>query len=310
MRYSTDTLSRREMRCCFSRFCITMILYLVVMKAVVQGMAYVAVEFLPQYVNSPRWYPVMQILINDMGVYIPGLTLVPLLLHRLPRAPKMQVNRLSLWELFQGIVFTMGAAYIASGITSGIVEWLENFAGAESENILDGFTSAMPGWLSFAAIVVVGPILEEVIFRKIMFEPMRALGDIPAVLMTALSFALFHMNLYQMLYAFTAGLIFGSVVLLTGSIRDAILLHMAINGFSQLHQLSDALEYQLFLGLVVTGCILTVPFFLARSVGRYHFEPGPLHFHSREKLRACFTSVWFWLLLVVGIGGSIVRIFQ
>lgn len=129
------------------------------------------------------------------------------------------------------------------------------------------------------------------------------------MVLSALAFALFHANLYQTAYAFVLGLVFGAVVLLTGSIRDTILLHMLINGFSVVMQLNLPDEVFLAASVFIYLSIgIAIAMFLAVRRG-YHMEPGPLPFRPQEKARACRRSVWFWVMLVLGLGYSAVTIF-
>lgn len=297
------------MRKCYSRFSITVILYLAAIEGCSVLLAMGAVWLLPEYLNDAHWYPMIQVAINDIAAYLPGFTLVPLLLHKLPRAPKTPVDRLSLGEFAQATLFSVGTVYLLAGMTNYLVRWLESCIGMESSNVVDSFSSTLPAWLSIVAMVLIAPICEELIFRKLMFEPLRSLGDLSAVLLTALAFALFHVNLYQMVYAFFAGLVFGCVVLLTGSVWDTILLHMLVNGFSRLLAIEGSDVYWTVIGGVLVVCILSVPYFLLRSAGKYHMEPGPLPFKREEKLRACLSSIWFWMMLLGGTALSVVLIF-
>lgn len=76
---------------------------------------------------------------------------------------------------------------------------------------------------------VVAPIVEELIFRKLLLDRLRRYGDIPAILMTGIAFGLFHMNLSQMFYAAALGFIFAYVTIRTNTVRYSILLHIMIN---------------------------------------------------------------------------------
>lgn len=79
----------------------------------------------------------------------------------------------------------------------------------------------------YAAIAA--PIIEELIFRKILLNKLRRYGDVPAILITAFAFGLFHMNLAQFFYAMALGMIFAYVTIRTNTVRYSILLHIMIN---------------------------------------------------------------------------------
>jgi membrane protease YdiL (CAAX protease family) len=76
---------------------------------------------------------------------------------------------------------------------------------------------------------IAAPIVEEIIFRKLLLNKLRSYGDIPAILISSIAFGLFHMNVAQMFYATALGIIFAYVAIRTNSIRYNIILHILIN---------------------------------------------------------------------------------
>ncbi|WP_288273273.1 CPBP family intramembrane glutamic endopeptidase [uncultured Bifidobacterium sp.] len=82
------------------------------------------------------------------------------------------------------------------------------------------------------ATVIVAPLVEEWLFRKQIIGRLRRYGERPAIVLSALFFGLFHLNLYQFFYAFGLGLLFGYVYTRTSQLRYTVALHMAINGGS------------------------------------------------------------------------------
>jgi len=76
---------------------------------------------------------------------------------------------------------------------------------------------------------LVAPIVEELIFRKLLLDKLRRFGDVPAILMTGFAFGLFHMNLSQFFYATALGFIFAYITIKTNTVRYSIILHIMIN---------------------------------------------------------------------------------
>lgn len=138
---------------------------------------------------------------------------------------------------------------------------------------------------------------EEVIFRRLLLDRIRIFGDGAAILIGGAAFGLFHGNLNQTLYAFALGAIFTAIVLMTNRIRYTIAIHMVINGISVLTTFyqADWLLYPIAMVILFSILFSIVLFFVRRK--RYTFEPGPLPFTSREKVHACFSSPWVWILL-------------
>lgn len=307
--YTPKPMSRRDLRKCYSRFSISVILMVALAQLMGAGLYYGAARFFPQYYRDAFWGPILALAINDVSVYLPGLVLFPLVLRRMPKGNPIPVDRLSLWEFVQAAVFSFGVGYGCSLLTSLSIYGLEHLTGQSTSNVVDSFSASLPIWLTAVAFVLVAPVMEELIFRRILLRRLLGLGDVSAVVLSALAFALFHANLYQTAYAFVLGLAFGAIVLLTGSIRDTILLHMFINGFSVVMQLNLPDEALVAASVFIYLSIgIAIAMFLAVRLG-YHMEPGPLPFSAREKRRACRRSVWFWVMLVLGLAYSAATIF-
>lgn len=119
-------------------------------------------------------------------------------------------------------------------------EWvLENMP--ELPNILKesfGDIINTPG--GYLALGIVAPVAEEVVFRgAILRELLKWLGGPGstgkawgAIAISALLFALVHMNPAQMPYAFVAGLLMGWMYWRTGSILPGIVFHVTTNTIS------------------------------------------------------------------------------
>lgn len=307
--YTPDNMSRRDLRKCYSQFSISILLLLASTYGMALLLSLLSHRFFAAYLSDPFWYPIIQISINDLSSYLPGLILLPLLLRKLPAAPPLPVDRLSLWELLQALVFSFGAGYLFLFPTNLLIDLLEKLLGITAFDAVSTLESSLPPGLLVLAFVVIAPVFEEILFRGILLRRLRGLGDVSAVVLSALAFGLFHANLQQTAYAIVLGMVFAAIVLLTGSIRDTILLHMAINGASVLLLLLDSdlsnLLFLIFVFLCMGGCIA----FFVTTWKNYHMEPGPLPFHARDKRRACLLSPWFWLLLIIGLGLSVSLVF-
>lgn len=88
------------------------------------------------------------------------------------------------------------------------------------------------GWAILSAVVA-APILEEVLFRGLIFESCRErFGRGAAVLISALLFGLIHVIPVQVINAFVVGLILGYVYLKTNSLLSVIILHGVNNAIA------------------------------------------------------------------------------
>ena len=86
--------------------------------------------------------------------------------------------------------------------------------------------------IGFLIPAVIGPIVEELIFRKLMIDRLHNYGETAVIVFTALCFGLFHGNLTQFLYAGCVGLFLGYVYCKTGKVIYTMIMHILLNTFS------------------------------------------------------------------------------
>lgn len=104
---------------------------------------------------------------------------------------------------------------------------------------------AMSPIILILTAVVIAPIYEEVIFRGILLKGMASkINPTLALVVSALFFAMLHMNFPQGINAFLLGLVIGSIYLNTGSIYLCIFAHFVNNSVG----ISTSMEFQLISG--------------------------------------------------------------
>lgn len=147
-----------------------------------------------------------------------------------PQVPVVQreKRKISVKDFIVLFFICMAATYLFNFVSVGINYVIGLLKQSPVVNPLD---SAIGGnvILQVFVLAISAPIIEELVFRKIMLDCLRPYGDKLAIWVTALAFALFHGNLSQALYAFVLGLIFAYVVVRTNDVRYSIALHIIIN---------------------------------------------------------------------------------
>jgi len=92
------------------------------------------------------------------------------------------------------------------------------------------FESDYGWWGAFFKVAVMAPVVEELIFRGLILQGFRRnYNGVVAVFMSALLFALFHLNPWQFPATFVLGLLLGWIMLRTNNILLAILGHSVNN---------------------------------------------------------------------------------
>ena len=103
-----------------------------------------------------------------------------------------------------------------------------------NENIIDKV-------LMFVIIALVGPLLEELLFRGIMLTPHIRFGQMFAVVITGILFGLYHVNYVQIISAAIMGVAFGFLAVKTRSIIVPVIVHMINNSLGAIQYI--ALSY-------------------------------------------------------------------
>lgn len=83
--------------------------------------------------------------------------------------------------------------------------------------------------LTMSYVCILGPILEEIIFRGFILNGTKKYGEAVGVVVSTLFFMMYHGNLAQTVTPLLVGLLFGFLTVRTGSILPAILCHMLHN---------------------------------------------------------------------------------
>ena len=163
------------------------------------------------------------------GVAFPFLCLF----LRRTKAEPPKKRKIPLWQ-FSIVIPIMYTLTIVGNLLGQVLSAVLNmFPFIKAENQLaETLLSNDVLLVTFILTVLVAPIMEELVFRKMLISRLLPLGEGFAVLLSAFFFGLFHGNFYQFFYAFWLGLVFGFVFAKTGKVMYTIALHMAVNFFS------------------------------------------------------------------------------
>ena len=181
----------------------------------------------------------MQKILDTMGphvlllmVYVPNLISLLvfwLIIRKLPKAD-WKTESLGFGKILR-IFLMMYAVATLLNLAGGAVSNAAPAGGTEQLDLINSVvnTKLISG---FAIVVLIGPLLEELMFRKLMIDRLHDYGESNAILFSALCFGLFHGNLAQFLYAFGVGLFLGYVYCRTRRVTVTFLMHSLLNAFS------------------------------------------------------------------------------
>lgn len=89
------------------------------------------------------------------------------------------------------------------------------------------------GWIGILAVAIIGPVLEEMLFRgAITKELLKQYEPLKAILISGLIFGIFHLNPAQIFPAMLIGFVLAWLYWRTGSLVPGILIHIVNNSLS------------------------------------------------------------------------------
>ncbi|SHN35132.1 CPBP family intramembrane glutamic endopeptidase [Gracilibacillus kekensis] len=159
------------------------------------------------------------------------------------RTEQKQIGTIILWSVL---------GFILVFITQIVAVVIETFVfGIKpgSQNTMDLMNIARQAPIFIIIISVLGPILEELVFRKAIFGSLhKRMNFFFAALLSGIIFAAVHMDFSHLLTYTAIGMVFAFLYVETKRIIVPIIAHMAINTYAVIGQLSidpEQIEEQL-----------------------------------------------------------------
>ena len=171
--------------------------------------------------DAPLW---LVFLISSGPLYLIAMPMGLMLMKAVPELPTRKFD-MTPGRFFTLLLMCLPIMYGGSIIGNLLSAILSD---GTAENTIASMAMTLdPSMIIFG--VILGPIFEEWMFRKQIISRTRRYGEKLSILLSALMFGLFHLNLFQFFYAFGLGLMFGYVYMRTSQLRYSIVMHMIIN---------------------------------------------------------------------------------
>ncbi|MBR2019596.1 MAG: CPBP family intramembrane metalloprotease [Clostridia bacterium] len=288
--------------------------YIFAAVLVLQLLAVLCIELFAPHWMSADWYVMV---VSNTCMYLVMPTSLFLFRMAPKQAPK-QTRRIGFWA-FCGLIALCFSISLLGNLAGNFVnEIISTFTGKEPTNELTELTLNSPFWATLLYCGILAPIMEEIFYRKLVIDRLRRYGDLPAILISGVTFGLIHGNFNQFFYAAAIGLLFGYVYLYTGKLRYTVALHAIFNlisgvGVSELLKHLDlaALEtqgveavlnnpvpfllligYYLFLGL----CFVCAPIAIALLWKYVRFEKAAQPLTARQWASVTLKNPGVWVL--------------
>ncbi len=220
----TGTLSESDAQRYFSALGAAVAVMMAVYYALVFALSFALARFAPWVFSNP----ILNNVLSLLPLYGVAFPLFYLMLRRLPR-DRVQPEKMSGKDSVMGFCVAITLMMAGNYVGNFVIALLEATTGTQTLNPVESMTSGHAWWINLIFMAIFPPILEELVFRKILCERLLPLGEGYAIVLSSVIFGLVHGNFYQFFYAFTLGLLFSLIYVKTGRIRYSVIYHMLIN---------------------------------------------------------------------------------
>lgn len=158
--------------------------------------------------------------------------------------------------------------------------------------------------VSLLSVVILPAVVEELLFRGLIFKGLKPYGKVFSVTLSALIFSLYHMSIDQLIYPFLVGLLLGVIMHKENNILYCIAIHFTNNFLSlTLSYLNINLSYHHWTYILI-AIILLIAFV---SIILY-FTLKSRKKESKEKISSegkVYFSICLTILVIIFILSSI-----
>ncbi len=170
-------------------------------------------------------------LLTTITQFIIPLAIGYVLLKQIKTTP-IKKHKLSLKKFLICVCITLALIYIGDYIIgAGIKGVVGVFKPDKAVDTVTNLISGKSIWLRLLESCLLAPIVEELLYRKLLIDRTIKFGAGISIFISALIFGFCHGNLTQTISAFIGGCFFAFVYIKTGNIIYTIILHMIANFF-------------------------------------------------------------------------------
>ncbi len=208
------------------------------------------------------------------------------------------------WKIFGFSAIALGVMQLGSLI---YLLYYYLFSAFGVDLSLPMFETDSSNWLVnvmvFSYAVVFGPIMEEILFRGLLFHKLRRYGDMPAILLTAILFAMLHMNFVQLPGPLLFGVAVGIIMSKTNSIWPCIGVHIFNNLFAMLsgYMSENAANiYETLLMIIYFAAGIVCFILLFKDIKAVFLKHGDCRVLSvGQKFGAMLNNAWFYVFFAL-----------
>lgn len=196
----------------------------------------------------------ISVLLSIAPMYLIGIPVLVALVKRVP-ATEIPQRRMKWWQFLLAFIMCYALMYICNWIGLGLTTVIGLLINSTVGNPIVSLATSTNILTNIIFMVILAPIIEEMVFRKLLVDRTVRYGQGISILLSGLMFGLFHGNLNQFVYAFGIGCFFAFIYVKTGNIKYSIIMHMIINFFGSVVTmiLLKMANYEAYMEAILAG---------------------------------------------------------
>ena len=169
-----------------------------------------------------------RLVISSICNYILPFPILLFLMKKL-ESEKLEKESLSITSFLLYFCISFTLMIIGNLIGIGVTSLIGTAIQSDIANPIQTLINSSDILLNLIIISIIGPIFEELFFRKLLIDRTIKYGAKISIILSATLFGLMHGNLNQFFYAFLLGGFFSYTYIKTGKIIYPIILHICLN---------------------------------------------------------------------------------
>ena len=158
------------------------------------------------------------LLLNDLYTAVAIAIFSLISRKRIPQKPVI-MEKMTFGKFLAFVIIAVFLMISGSAMGNIVSAYLGKITDKEVTNYVEELVTGFPLWQIFIAVVIIAPITEEFLFRKLILTRVTKYGTTFAVLFSGMVFGAFHGNFYQFFYASAIGILLSYIYCVYGKLR-------------------------------------------------------------------------------------------
>lgn len=174
-----------------------------------------------------------------LPTYVIAFPIVFLLMKQFMTEYRFPIHKMKVWQWILAFIIVYGfgiSVNIITNIIFMIIRLFFPFFLNGDSNIVNLMSDLNP-FVSILIVGIIAPVVEELVFRKLLIDRLIPYGEATAILLPGILFGIFHGNLQQCFFATVIGIFLSFIYVRTKKIHYTILMHMGVNLYACMYMI-------------------------------------------------------------------------